>query len=711
MNATTECVTIRSLGENLAGVLLLPAVRHPVAAMVICHGAADFKEHYLPLGEALASEGTACLALDMHGHGGSGGERFAVRMREWVADVRAAVDYLTGRPEVDPRRIGAFGLSSGGTAILEAALVDPRLKALVTAAPTVRTIVPPSSAIVLRVLMGLARIKRWLTGRDLRVPLLKLVGEVRLAEDVEVNRQLYADPRIQEAVTGFPLAGAAESLFTRTLRRVRGIRVPTLVLWGAEDQVDSPESGRLLYRELECRRELQVVPDTGHASHLDRNRAQVFALTARWVREHLGDGSLEATPASGAAVGARPADGRAVPGGNGLPRTIIGAEARALTLPDKAALLLPSLRQHGREAISYATMQEGMEYFVDECGYIAFVTAEHPVLARRPRRIVLCDPVCARADYPRIIGRFLADNPRALFTVISEECAAVLRTMGFKANSIGYETELPIQTYNTKGDWKELDLIRRARNEARREGITIREELAVENIDRAQFDAVTASWIASKKVNDREIWLFARKPVYGPEPDVRKFVAFDRSGRVAGFAFYDPIYRDGRVVGYSGNTSRCDEQRYARLTTAVHMVAIEQFKTEGKEVLNLCLAPFCKLELGRFNDDPFMKGFFQLSARYGNDIYNFSGLAFHRSKYRGTEKAIYYASNNPLAGNDLYLAFRAANISQSYPGMVLQLVRGMARAWLRRPAQGSPPRPGAADNPGSPCSTPPQTPP
>lgn len=367
------------------------------------------------------------------------------------------------------------------------------------------------------------------------------------------------------------------------------------------------------------------------------------------------------------------------------PRTIVGAEARALTRGEKETLLLPFLRQHGREAISYATLQDGMEYFLDDCGYIAFVTALHPVFARRPRRIVLCDPVCATADYPKLVRRFLADNPRVMFTVISEACAVALRELGFKINSIGYETELPIQTYNTQGNWKDLDLVKRARNEARREGITIR-EVDIATVDRAQLEAVTARWIATKKVNDREIWLFARRPVFEPEADVRKFVAWDRSGRVAGFACYDPIYRDGDVVGYSANTSRCDEQQYGRLTTAVHMTAMEQFKTEGKEVLNLCLAPFCKLELGRYNDDRFMRGFFELAARFGNDIYNFRGLAFHRSKYRGREKAIYYASRSLMAGNDLYLAFRAANISQSYVGMVFQLLGGILKAAFPKPA-------------------------
>ena len=71
------------------------------------------------------------------------------------------------------------------------------------------------------------------------------------------------------------------------------------------------------------------------------------------------------------------------------------------------------------------------------------------------------------------------------------------------------------------------------------------------------------------------------------------------------------------------------------------MEAAEKFKTEGKEVLNLLLAPFVKLEMGKYNDDLGAKLFFKLSARFGNNIYNFQGLSFHKSKYRGMEKPSY----------------------------------------------------------------------
>jgi lysylphosphatidylglycerol synthetase-like protein (DUF2156 family) len=360
-------------------------------------------------------------------------------------------------------------------------------------------------------------------------------------------------------------------------------------------------------------------------------------------------------------------------------RIIEGVAARSLGQNEKWALLSPFLRAHGREALSYATLQSGMEYFIDDCGYIAYTTVKHPVFAPRPKKIAFSDPVCAVADYSRLIGNFLSVHPRAMFAVVSEPCAEALRSLKFKVNCIGFEPELPIQTYNTKGNWKELDLVKRSRNEAKREGITIREWRA-EQVDLKELAAVSDKWRQSKILNDREIWIYARRPVYGPEEDVRKFVAYDKEGHVAGFVFYDPMYRDGRVVGYSANISRCDEQRFGRLATAINMEAMEVFRAEGKEILNLCLAPFVKLEGGKYNDDWGSRVFFKLSAKYGNAIYNFQGLAFHKAKYRGAEKFLYYGSNSLLPSNDIYLAFNSADISRSYFTTVGQLLWGMVSA-------------------------------
>jgi phosphatidylglycerol lysyltransferase len=364
-------------------------------------------------------------------------------------------------------------------------------------------------------------------------------------------------------------------------------------------------------------------------------------------------------------------------------RTIEGEAARALERKEKWTLLSPFLRQYGHEALAYATLQDGMEYFIHEKGYIAYTSVRHRVFAPKGRRIVLSDPVCAKQDLPEVLDDFLGANPRAAFAVISEHCGEVLRQRGFKVNCIGFEPELAIQSYNTRGNWKELDLIKRARNEVKREGIVIREE-QIERSQEEHLAEVSARWIQNKKVNDREIWIYARRPVFEHEEDVRKFIAYDKHGNVLGFAFYDPMYREGEVYGYSANIVRCDERRFGKLATAVHMEAVEKWKIEGKQVLNLMLAPFVKLAGGRFNDDTMVRLFLNMSARFGNDIYNFKGLSFHKAKYRGSEKYLYFASNRLLANNDIYLAFLCSEITQSYFSTVGTLLRGILRGMLHR---------------------------
>ena len=360
-------------------------------------------------------------------------------------------------------------------------------------------------------------------------------------------------------------------------------------------------------------------------------------------------------------------------------RTVTGESAKSWRHEDKWPALSPFLRAHGREALSYATLQDGLEYYIDdELGYLAFTTVTHPVFARKSKRIVLSDPVCSRDNLKELLGKFLADSPNAVFVVVSEFCAQMLRDVSYKVNCIGPEPELPIQSYNTKGNWKDLDMIKRARNEAKREGVVIREE-QLEEISTEKLEAVSSKWRGTKILNDREIWIYARRPIWKSEPDVRKFVAYDKLGEIIGFVFYDPLYRDGEVVGYSANTSRCDEAKYGRLATAIHMEAVDLFRVEGKETLNLCLAPFVRLDLGKFNDDKITRRFFELSEEYGNQIYNFKGLAFHKSKYRVAEKPLYFASKSMFTSNDMYLAYLSSDITQSYFSTMSLLICGIVK--------------------------------
>jgi uncharacterized protein len=286
MQISKESVSLRSLGDALSGMLFFPDDTKPAPAVIVCHGAGEFKENYFELCELLAARGVAALAIDMHGHGESAGERFCVEMRQWVPDVQAAIDFLHSDPRIDGERIGAFGLSSGGTAIFETALIDPRLKALVALDATVRNCLPLPLQLCMAVLVLAGRLKKWITRHHLRIPLGKF-ATIHLASDPEVDRKLQADPRARAAMASFPFPGGSEAFFVNTLKRVARIQVPTLILWGEDDEVDPPKTAQLLYDALCCEKQLHIIPGNGHVGHLDRNKAQVFELTAAWALKTL----------------------------------------------------------------------------------------------------------------------------------------------------------------------------------------------------------------------------------------------------------------------------------------------------------------------------------------------------------------------------------------------------------------------------------------
>ncbi|MFE6925625.1 alpha/beta hydrolase [Nocardia sp. NPDC057663] len=55
----------------------------------------------------------------------------------WTQNVRAALDYLEGEPNVDPDRIGLWGTSFGGGIAIYVAANDPRVSALVVQVPAI----------------------------------------------------------------------------------------------------------------------------------------------------------------------------------------------------------------------------------------------------------------------------------------------------------------------------------------------------------------------------------------------------------------------------------------------------------------------------------------------------------------------------------------------------------------------------------------------
>lgn len=107
------------------------------AAIVLVHGSGDSRDDVRAHAEMLARSGFGVLALDLRGHGESGGDANRLGW-QGSSDVGAAVRYLQSRGEV--RAIGGLGLSVGGEILLGAASEYPALRALVSEGATYRSL-------------------------------------------------------------------------------------------------------------------------------------------------------------------------------------------------------------------------------------------------------------------------------------------------------------------------------------------------------------------------------------------------------------------------------------------------------------------------------------------------------------------------------------------------------------------------------------------
>jgi fermentation-respiration switch protein FrsA (DUF1100 family) len=131
-----RAVTFPSEGETLRGWLYFPANIKPgrkLPGIVTANALSGIKEINLPqYAERFAAAGFVTVIFDYRYWGESSGEpRFHVAPMEFRTDTSAALTFLAQQPEVDPNRIGGWGISMGGQNMLFLATWELRFNAIV----------------------------------------------------------------------------------------------------------------------------------------------------------------------------------------------------------------------------------------------------------------------------------------------------------------------------------------------------------------------------------------------------------------------------------------------------------------------------------------------------------------------------------------------------------------------------------------------------
>ncbi|WP_407829137.1 alpha/beta hydrolase [Shewanella algae] len=126
---------------DMAALILLPdgfdaAKRYPTMVSVHPFGSCKEQTSSAVYGKALAALGYVVIVFDASFQGESGGmPRYVEDPTQRVEDISRVIDYAVTLPYVDENRIGGLGICGGGGYILNSALTEKRLKAVVGITP------------------------------------------------------------------------------------------------------------------------------------------------------------------------------------------------------------------------------------------------------------------------------------------------------------------------------------------------------------------------------------------------------------------------------------------------------------------------------------------------------------------------------------------------------------------------------------------------
>ena len=232
-NAPYEDVAFTSEdGVALKGWLVRPShARLPSPAIVICHGVGANKSDFTELAAFLARQGYFVLLFDFRAHGESGGQRTSLGYHE-QKDVLAALGFLKTRAEVDPKRIGVYGFSMGGSAAILAAARSNGFRALVA-----------DSAFT------------------------SLKDQARTA--ITGFYHLPSFPFLPLAILGYELSFQTRVDAIAPVKVIAAIApTPILIIAGEGDDLIPADNGRKLYAAAKEPKDLWVIPHAEHGGTL-----------------------------------------------------------------------------------------------------------------------------------------------------------------------------------------------------------------------------------------------------------------------------------------------------------------------------------------------------------------------------------------------------------------------------------------------------------
>lgn len=249
----------------------------PRALVVGVHGYAEHGRRYDEIEDLLVGNGFAFRMMDNRGHGYSQGRRGHInRFDEFVEDLHAFVADL--RERNPGQRVFLLGHSNGSLISIRYALkYQDELAGLVLSGAALRAAVPVPKI----ELMLMPVISKYLPAMMFNAHL----DPAGLSHDPEVVRKYADDPMIYRVISG-RFAAEMFGAMADSLKRASEIRIPTLMMHGAEDPACDPAAAKEFFERLGAAdKTLHVYPGMFHEVFNEVGKERVLADMTSWMNQ------------------------------------------------------------------------------------------------------------------------------------------------------------------------------------------------------------------------------------------------------------------------------------------------------------------------------------------------------------------------------------------------------------------------------------------
>lgn len=298
---------------------------------------------------------------------------------------------------------------------------------------------------------------------------------------------------------------------------------------------------------------------------------------------------------------------------------------------------LDAFRRFGDHSLAYsATVQKGLLHWGDGQGFIAYGQMMGQALA-------LGDPVASPGAREGLVASFIKAAGAPSFAEISEPTAAILARHGYRVMRMGVDTVLDLASYDFSGGRKET--VRYSERWLLKNGYSIGETWQFPELAPA-IKSLAKDWRKGRIVHRREMGFLNRPFPREDEPLSRRFVLVGPDGTPVSVLYFDPLCRDGRVIGYLTAFKRRVTNATSHAEIGLTKHAVDRFKREGVEKVMLGLSPLLDVEPSGFAESARFRALMQrfyASPAVNRRIFNLQGHAAFKRRFHGREEPRYFA--------------------------------------------------------------------